>query len=212
MKIQGIRTTSVNEQFVQERRDQILKSAMRLFARKGLERTSMKDIGKACNMTSANLYNYIGKKEDLVTLLIQTNYSQVYRFIDTANELADTLSPVDALTRIIDGWFRLQDKHRDNTYFVTRDFNSLRPSLRLTVSEASANLGAVIEKIIKKGCEEGDFAVDDSWLAAHSIMALSVVWSLHYLVYSKRYSIDDYIRLHTQHIFHLLKFDVKVKV
>ena len=100
MRIQGIRSTSDNEQLVQEKRDQIVKNAVRLFAKKGMERTSMKDIGKACGMTSANLYNYIGKKEDLVTLVIQTNYSQFYKqFINEASEYCDAMAPEAALVR-----------------------------------------------------------------------------------------------------------------
>jgi AcrR family transcriptional regulator len=212
MRIQGIRTTSANEQFVQERRDQIVKNAMRLFAKKGLERTSMKDIGKACNMTSANIYNYIGKKEDLVTLVIQTNYSGLYKFIHSANEYADVLSPVEALVKIIDQFFRIHDRYRDNTYFVTRDFNSLKPGMRLIVTESSANVAAILEKIIKRGCAEGDFVIEDTWLAAHSIMSLAVIWCLRYLIYSKRYTIDEYIRLQTIQIFHMLRCSATVKV
>jgi TetR/AcrR family transcriptional regulator, cholesterol catabolism regulator len=211
MRIHGIRNTSVNGQFVQERRDQIVKNALKLFARKGMERTSMKDIGKACNMTSANLYNYIGKKEDLVTLVIQTTYSQLYKSIAEANEYADTLGAVEALARVIDQFFRVYDKYRENTYFVTRDFISLKPSQRLTVSETSANIAAMFEKIIKRGCAQGEFVAEDTWLAAHSIMALAVVWCLQYLVYSKRYTIDDYIKLQTEHVFRMLHCDAKVK-
>jgi TetR/AcrR family transcriptional regulator, cholesterol catabolism regulator len=211
MRIQGIRTTSVNGQFVQERRDQIVKNALRLFAKKGMERTSMKDIGKACNMTSANLYNYIGKKEDLVTLVIQTTYSQLYKAIHEVDEDADMLGPVEALVKVIDRLFRVYDKYRDNTYFVTRDFISLKPSLRLTVTEAQANIAATFEKIIKRGCAQGEFVTEDTWLAAHSIMTLAVVWCLQYLVYSKRYTVDEYIKLQTEHVLGMLHCDAKVK-
>lgn len=204
MKLAGIRTASSNEQFVQERRDQIIKSATRLFARKGYNQTSMKDIGKACNMTPANLYNYIGKKDDLLTLVIRNNYSNVYAFMREIESDIDDMNPVEALLSSVEKLLKLHDKFRENTYFVSRDINSFRPSIRLMVIESSASIEAILEKIIKKGANTGDFNVDDPWLIARTIMAMGVMWSLQYGVYSNHYNIDEYIKVQKEHALRLL--------
>jgi TetR/AcrR family transcriptional regulator, cholesterol catabolism regulator len=211
IKLQGIRTKCENEAFVLEWRYQIARNALGLFAEKGLENTSVRDIARACNITPGNLYNYIGKKEDILVLVIQTNYKHVAHFIHEANEYVEVFSPVEALTKAIDQFFRVHDKNRKSTYFVNRDFSFLRPAMKLMVTESADNVVAVFEKIIKKGCVEGYFKVENTWLAAQSIRALGLIWSLQYIIYSKRYTIDEYIKLQSRQIFDMLNCNLKVK-
>ena len=212
MKLHGIKTASANEQFVQERREQIVKSATRLFARKGYEQTSMKDIGKACNMTPANLYNYIGKKDDLLTLVIRNNYAHLYEFTRQIEDDIEKLEPVQALISTTERHLRLHDQFRDNTYFVSRDFNSFRPSIKLVIIESSAMIEALFEKIIVKGREAGLFKAEDPWLIARTIMGMGVMWSLLYPMYSKKYSIDEYIKRQKEHALRLVCYKANTEV
>lgn len=204
MKLHGIKAASANEQFVQERREQIVKSATRLFARKGYEQTSMKDIGKACNMTPANLYNYIGKKDDLLTLVIRNNYSHLYAFTREIEDDIEKLDPVQALLSTTERHLRLHDQYRDNTYFVTRDFNSFRPSIKLVIIESSAMIEGLFERILIKGRDAGVFTIEDPWLTARTIMGMGVMWSLQYPMYSRKYTIDQYIKQQKEHVMRLV--------
>jgi AcrR family transcriptional regulator len=212
VKLAGIRSASNNEQFVQEKRDLIIKNSTKLFARKGYAETSMKDIGKACNMTPANLYNYIGKKDDLLTLVIRNNYSHLYRVTHEIEDDMERLAPLEALMATIEKFLKLHDSNRDNTYFVSRDIQSFKPSIRLTVIESSANLEALFERVIKKGCNEGIFSTDDPWMVARTIMAMGVMWCLQYQIYGKRYTIDEYIKLQKEQALRLLCCKIKAKV
>ena len=72
----AIKANSSNAKLVQERRDQILRSAIRLFNKKGFDGTSMRDIARACRMTSANIYNYISGKEDIIRLILEAGHEQ----------------------------------------------------------------------------------------------------------------------------------------
>ncbi len=213
MKLHGIKTASSNEQFVQERREQIVKSATRLFARKGYDQTTMKDIGKVCNMTPANLYNYIGKKDDLVTLVIRNNYSRIYTFTRELEDDIEKLEPVQALLSATEKHLRMHDQYRANTYFVTRDFNSFRPSIKLLIIESSDLIESLFEKIIVKGRDAGVFTAEDPWLIARNIMSMGLMWSLHYPMYSKKYNIDQYVNQQKEHVLRLVccKEDVTQK-
>jgi AcrR family transcriptional regulator len=212
VKLAGIRSASNNEQLVQGKREQIIKNATRLFARKGYAQTSMKDIGKACSMTPANLYNYIGKKDDLLTLVIRDNYAYLYKILHEIEDDIERLAPVEALTSTVEKFLKLHDNNRDNTSFVSRDINSFRPSIRLTVIESSANIEALFERIIKKGCNEGVFTSKDPWLMARNIMAMGVMWCLQYPIYSKRYNIDEYIKMQQEHALKLVCCKTAAKV
>src|SRR5262245_15700608 len=58
-------------------RDQILDSAEELFARKGLDSTTIKDIGTAAGQNPALLYYYYGSKEELYRAVLHRTMSEM---------------------------------------------------------------------------------------------------------------------------------------
>jgi TetR/AcrR family transcriptional regulator, cholesterol catabolism regulator len=211
MKLQGIRTRSENEDLVIWQRELIVKKTVHLFATKGLQKTSVRDIANACNMTSGNLYNYIGKKEDLVTLVIQNNYSHLFKFIHEMNDFSDLARPEESLAKAVDRFIRIHHEYRDIIYFVHKDYTILKPSLRLMISETTENVAGVFEKIINIGCRDGSFSVQNPWLAAHSIRAVGQLWTLQYRLLSRRFTVDDYIAAQLEQIFNMLNCHTRVR-
>lgn len=57
---------------LQERREKILKAAVEVFAEKGIERATIDDIAERAGMGKGTIYRRVGKKEDMVALLIKT--------------------------------------------------------------------------------------------------------------------------------------------
>ncbi len=53
-------------------RDQLIDAARRLFARKGVERTTMNDIAKESRKGRRTLYTYFKNKEDLFLVVVET--------------------------------------------------------------------------------------------------------------------------------------------
>ena len=64
-----IRTYSNDKELVGQRRYYIAEQAVKVFQDKGYERTTMRDIGKACGMAPGSLYHYIGAKDDILHLI-----------------------------------------------------------------------------------------------------------------------------------------------
>lgn len=59
------------------KRDEILQAAIRLFARQGVEGTTVKDIGKEAGVTDAALYKHFSSKEE-VAFAVFAHYSDQY--------------------------------------------------------------------------------------------------------------------------------------
>lgn len=57
---------------VEDRRDQIIDAAMRVFAQKGFERATNKDIAREAGITPGLIYYYFESKEDLLKTIIET--------------------------------------------------------------------------------------------------------------------------------------------
>src|SRR5260370_14299137 len=54
-----------------ERLDQLVESALRVFAQKGYARTQMSDVAREMGVSQGTLYNYVESKEALFALLIE---------------------------------------------------------------------------------------------------------------------------------------------
>lgn len=67
-----------------ERRKRILKAAAEVFAEKGIERATIDDIAERAGMGKGTIYRRVGKKKDLLDLLIQTSAQSVAEVIKSA--------------------------------------------------------------------------------------------------------------------------------
>jgi AcrR family transcriptional regulator len=56
---------------VEDRREQIIDAALRVFSRKGFERTTNKDIAQEAGITPGLIYHYFESKEDLLKAAIE---------------------------------------------------------------------------------------------------------------------------------------------
>ncbi len=90
-----------DEQDYEERRQQIINGALAVFAAKGFEKTSNKDIAEAAKIGSAGLiYHYFKDKVDLLHQVILARMPLI-QIMDHAEEMFD-LPPEEALPELAD--------------------------------------------------------------------------------------------------------------
>ena len=82
-----------------QKRDQILQSAAKIFATEGFDRASMAQLAKECGISKANIYHYYDSK-DAILFDILDSYLSGLRDLILATDVAD-LSPKDRLRRVI---------------------------------------------------------------------------------------------------------------
>ena len=160
----------------------------------------MRDVGKACGMTSAGMYHYLGKKDDILSLVVQDVYAMIYAFIRETEEDAGKYSPVEALTRAIDRYYRIMEEGRDDAAFVSNNYTLFKPALRLQVIETLATVVAAFEKILINGSRTADFKIDNSWLLASNIVGLAQLWFLRREFLIQKCSLEEYMQFQTNHV------------
>jgi TetR/AcrR family transcriptional regulator, cholesterol catabolism regulator len=194
-----IRTFSANEKLVEERREKIIHCARQLFVKKGYDRTSMRDIGKACGMTPAGMYHYLGKKDDILSIVVNNQYAMLFGLIRETEDDIQKYSPLEALTRSIERYYRgLSDKSED-ALFINHNNMLFKPALRLMVIETMHNVVAAFEKILIAGRKAGDFHVENSWLYAFNIVGMAQLWILRQDGLKGKCNLDQYIKFQTDH-------------
>jgi AcrR family transcriptional regulator len=84
-----------------DKREHILNVAEVLFAEKGFDGTSVRDIAQQAGVNLAMISYYFGSKEKLLESLIEFRAGYVYGILDELNK-DETLSPWDKIDRLVD--------------------------------------------------------------------------------------------------------------
>ena len=140
-------------------REHLIDAARRVFARKGIERTTMNDIAVASHKGRRTLYMYFKNKDELSTLVIENEMERLYEMLESVekkNMPADEKLMIFIYTRL--------DAFKDT---VTRNgslrANFFHDSWNVAKVRKRYNLQEIelIKKILSDGITEGIFSISD---------------------------------------------------
>ena len=206
----GIRTFSSNEGLVSERREHIAKSVAPLFVRKGYGQTSIREIAKACGMSMGHLYYYIGGKEDVLQIMMDYDLHFYVNLVKKIISSSRYLSPTEALVTVIDQFFRATDAASDFTLFFYQETKNLQPDARKIIMDRERSLVLEFEKLLGRGCQAGEFQIDNIPLFANNIVITGHMWALRRWMLGRICSLDEYIQSQTEYLLRSIACDKKI--
>jgi AcrR family transcriptional regulator len=202
-----IRTFSSDEALVKERRNHIVRCSTKVFTKKGYDRTNMRELAKACEMSAGALYHYFGSKEEILYSIINSATSQQAGSMeDWANELA-AASPTIALVELMRKFYKWHDDNQDITLFAYQETKNLPGNARQSIFDSEARILTVFEKLLKRGIEEGEFNIGDPRLIAHDIVVLGHAWALRRWHLRKHWTFKTYVKEQTDAMFRAITVD-----
>jgi len=160
----------------ESRRDQILRTATRIFCEKTYHGTTLQDIADAVGMLKGSLYYYISSKEELLADIIldavHTLNEDLVR-VENAN-----LDPVERLRRIVREHIKFNAKYRESgTLFLTE--RNVISSLAMTeLMEIFDRRDKLVVRTLSEAIEMGTYRPVDIRTAALAIVGMcnSVLW------------------------------------
>jgi AcrR family transcriptional regulator len=202
-----IRTFSSDEALVRERRNHIVRCSTKVFTKKGYDRTNIRELAKACEMSAGALYHYFGSKEEILYSIINSATSQQAGSIeDWTNKLA-TVSPTRALVELMRKFYEWHDDNQDITLFTYQETKNLPGNAQQSIFDSEARILNVFEKLLTRGIEEGEFSIDDPKLIAHDIVVLGHAWALRRWHLRKYWTFKTYVREQTDAILMAITVD-----
>lgn len=181
---------SRDEALVNERRRLIAECALPLFMKGGFDRTSVRQITKACNMSIGALYHYIGSKDDIGLLLAEQMGEEMTAFMSAAREKSD---PAESLRHTIAEWCRLCDRLQDNILFLYREFGSIKQPSQKRIVDVDAQCIAMFEKLLVRGVNAGVFSIANTRSFALNVYVCGHMWAFRRWYLRKLISLDQYI-------------------
>lgn len=192
----SIRTYSRDKDLVNLRREQIARSAALLFVKKGYAKASIREIAKVCHMSIGTLYHYVGTKEDILSLVFDYVMAREAQFTEIISSY-DILPPTEALQKAIEDYYRGIDDIQDMVLLAYQESKNLQQKVRERTFEQEISIIKVFEEILARGCETGEFKVNDITLVANNIVVIGDTWAFRRWLLAKRYTLEEYIREQT---------------
>ena len=112
----GIASTR-NVSLVENRHQQIVDGACKVFFEKGFHPTTTRDIAKACGMSMGQLYHYIRSKDDVLYLIHKHMHNVWYDYLKRSN-LEQIDDPVQKFTEALRQILQFQVENKKLIQFV----------------------------------------------------------------------------------------------
>lgn len=200
-----IRTHSNDEALVKERRGHIVTCCTRVFAKKGYSHSSMRELAKACYMSTGNLYHYFGSKEQILYSIINDATLRQVEYVEKYSSETANMEPVAALRELMRKFFEWHDANQNITLFIYQETRALPQKAQEQIFESEGRIQAIFEDTVKRGIKSGVFYTSEPGLIAHNIILIGHAWALRRWSLQKRWTFDAFARGEIESVINLLQ-------
>jgi AcrR family transcriptional regulator len=176
-----VKTVTKNPELVRERREVLVNAAIAVFVEKGFHNATVRDIGRAANMTQGTIYNYVSSKDDILYLVCDRIVAEYNDQTRKALELAH--DPVGRVRSAVRAISEVMYRHRREILLIYQESHLLEPrSLRVILARVEEFIG-MFERIIADAARELDVPLSHPHVSANILTFLPVMialrgWSL----------------------------------
>jgi AcrR family transcriptional regulator len=174
----------VTQDHLDRRREQILQAAVRCAARKGFQRTTMRDICREANLSTGAVYNYFKSKEEILEALICMGREMKRSIFDGLKNAKSAREALQKLFRYVFLAYRSEGFRIYGPIDVDTYNEAVRNErVRRIFLEELESLVTPISEIIDFWQEREEIRGDiDSLYLANCLVALTVGIKIHLLI------------------------------
>ncbi|HOP62080.1 MAG TPA: TetR/AcrR family transcriptional regulator [Spirochaetota bacterium] len=154
------------------RREQILKSAEKVFSEKGFQNSTISDVAKETGVSDTTIYEYFSSKEDLLFSIPREGIELSKQLLDS--HLSYINGPVNKLRGMI---YHLCKFYQDNPYFANISLMTLKTNKKFMETEIYKDLieyYTIMTNVIKEGINSGELKNDMDPYFIRSVLIGSV--------------------------------------
>jgi AcrR family transcriptional regulator len=151
----------------------ILAAALLLFARRGYNGTSIRDIGNEIGLTSANLYAYFQSKEQLLAELVYLGHAEHHSYLRRA--LVESASgPIAQIRAVVHAHVKMHAEYAMLAVVLNNEMHALSPEAVAPSQALRQQSLELLSDVIRRGIAEGVFHVPHEWVTAAAISGMGM--------------------------------------
>jgi AcrR family transcriptional regulator len=184
---------------------ELLDHATRLFAERGYETTTLRDVADAVGVSRSALYHYVSSKEELLAMLVE-QWSRGLADSLAALRARTDLSSEGKLRELADLMVRQRAESPDQFRVLDQAEPVLPEPLRTQHRQARRDVLAELSAVIEEGIATGDFKPLDPRIAAFSVLGMCN-WVAWWYRPGSGYDVEPVARQITQSVVDMLVAD-----
>lgn len=189
----NIRTFSRDGALIQEKRAEIVRTACRVFIRKGYDGTSMRDLARGVGKSTGAFYHYIGSKKDILYLILDFTVTNQREFVEKMREGTREIGTEKSIREAIRIYLESIEEFADMHVFVNHVMVNLARNDRQMMLEAAQRVSEFFEELLQKGIIEGEFREVDTKMLAQNIVVLGNSWANRRWYWKKHFTLEQYV-------------------
>lgn len=154
----------------QARREAIVDTSARVFARQGYHATGINELCDANDLGKGALYHYIGSKEALLAAIHDRVMDEVMQGADRVAEAGGT--PSVQLAMLGDELLDVIHRYPDHVWVFLHEFPALTGERAATFRTRRQAYEGRVEAVLRAGVESGEFRDLDPWLTARAWLGM----------------------------------------
>jgi AcrR family transcriptional regulator len=154
----------------QARRDAIVDTSARLFARQGYHATGITELCEANELGKGALYHYIGSKEELLAAIHDRVMDEVMLGADRV--AAEGGTPSQQLAALGDELLDVIHRYPHHVWVFLHEFPALTGDRAEQFRQRRHAYERRVEDVLQAGVESGEFRAIDPWLTARAWLGM----------------------------------------
>jgi AcrR family transcriptional regulator len=184
-------------------------AAAKVFAQKGYDRATVREISEELNISSGLIYYYIGAKSDIVSLMLSEGERLWEDFFEKNPADLERNSATEVLCHTIEDYMVRNDRYRHFMRFWYRELRYAPRDVQQVVLGWNAKLVDTFEKILAEGYARGEFRTYVNVAVSHMIVIYGEAWALKPWLLRKHFTLEEYIKGLIQMVVKVLGVDEK---
>jgi AcrR family transcriptional regulator len=177
----------------------ILQKAEKLFIEKGVVKTSIHEIAKACKLVVASLYHYYPNKEEILSAILVKKLEENRRQL--TEHLAGISDPISKLEKYI--WFQFYFCEKDPGYskLILLELRHHKNLDQISPYQYMKQLVNELVPILREGQQQGIFQKDiDTITFRNMIWGTLEAFTRNWLIFGRPEKITDYAPVVTRRL------------
>ncbi|HXW22754.1 MAG TPA: TetR/AcrR family transcriptional regulator [Rhodomicrobium sp.] len=175
----------------ENRRDQIVKAAVRLFSETGYFQTTIDDIAAAADVSKGLIYLYFKDKHDLLFYALRF-VLEIYER-DISPLYGKYNNPLAMLRMALRTYCRLVNEHKQETVLAYRSTKDLAPAERSHVKLQESKSCRVLRNCLEACIHNGILAPVNIDIMVYQYVMFSHTWALKNWAFRDKYSFEEYL-------------------
>jgi TetR/AcrR family fatty acid metabolism transcriptional regulator len=177
----AVHSTSKRRASAPEKRERILKAAVKVFAKNGFYATRVSEIAKTAGVADGTIYLYFKNKDDVLITIFEEGIRQLLAIL---RKVAESDEPFERrVSRIIELQLGLLEEQRDLAEVITVNLRQSSTLLKQYAAPLFMEYIDVIAGVVRDGQKEGAFRKDlNPRVVARSLFgaldAILLTWAL----------------------------------